>query len=124
MRPDRIGQGADEPTAAPQARLPGAPVPPEVLAGVEGDFASAPAESIDTAVMEKADKVAVVPAAMGWSDIGSWEALHRLGPLDGDGNGVFRAFVAAAVPRPDREEPPALQCFRPRRRAPPTRTRR
>jgi mannose-1-phosphate guanylyltransferase/mannose-1-phosphate guanylyltransferase/mannose-6-phosphate isomerase len=30
--------------------------------------------------------VAVVPAAMGWSDIGSWEALHALGPVDADGN--------------------------------------
>ncbi|MGZ8296427.1 MAG: mannose-1-phosphate guanylyltransferase [Allosphingosinicella sp.] len=59
---------------------------PEVLAAVEDDFAAAPSASIDKALMEKADKVAVVPAAMGWSDIGSWEALHALGPLDGDGN--------------------------------------
>ena len=67
---------------------------PEVLAAVEGDFAAAPSASIDKAVMEKADKVAVVPAAMGWSDIGSWEALHALGPLDGDGNLLTGDVVA------------------------------
>jgi mannose-1-phosphate guanylyltransferase len=67
---------------------------PEVLAAVEGDFAAAPSASIDKAVMEKADQVAVVPAAMGWSDIGSWEALHALGPLDGDGNLLTGDVVA------------------------------
>ncbi|MEA3064910.1 MAG: mannose-phosphate guanylyltransferase [Sphingomonadales bacterium] len=59
---------------------------PDVLAAVEEDFAAAPDVSIDRAVMEKAARVAVVPAAMGWSDIGSWEALHALGPVDADGN--------------------------------------
>jgi mannose-1-phosphate guanylyltransferase len=67
---------------------------PDVLAAVESDFARAPTASIDTAVMEKAAKVAVVPAAMGWSDIGSWEALHALGPLDGDGNLLTGDVVA------------------------------
>ena len=67
---------------------------PAVLAAAEGDFASAPAASIDTALMEKADKVAVVPAAIGWSDIGSWEALLALGPRDGDGNLLVGDVVA------------------------------
>jgi mannose-1-phosphate guanylyltransferase/mannose-1-phosphate guanylyltransferase/mannose-6-phosphate isomerase len=67
---------------------------PGVLAAAEGDFGSAPNASIDKAVMEKADRVAVVPAAMGWSDIGSWEALHALGPLDGDGNLLAGDVVA------------------------------
>jgi mannose-1-phosphate guanylyltransferase/mannose-1-phosphate guanylyltransferase/mannose-6-phosphate isomerase len=67
---------------------------PAVLAAAQGDFASAPAASIDTALMEKADKVAVVPAPMGWSDIGSWEALHALGPRDGDGNVLTGDVVA------------------------------
>jgi mannose-1-phosphate guanylyltransferase len=67
---------------------------PAVLAAAEGDFASAPAASIDTALMEKAGKVALVPAAIGWSDIGSWEALHALGPLDGDGNLLAGDVVA------------------------------
>ncbi|HEX8573493.1 MAG TPA: sugar phosphate nucleotidyltransferase [Allosphingosinicella sp.] len=67
---------------------------PELLAAVEGDFESAPSASIDKAVMEKAGKVAVVPVAMGWSDIGSWEALHSLGPLDSEGNLLTGDVVA------------------------------
>ena len=43
-------------------------------------FAASPSDSIDYAVMEKADRVAVVPVSMGWSDIGSWDALHALDP--------------------------------------------
>jgi mannose-1-phosphate guanylyltransferase/mannose-1-phosphate guanylyltransferase/mannose-6-phosphate isomerase len=39
-------------------------------------FARAPSQSVDHAVMERHARVAVVPAEMGWSDIGSWEALH------------------------------------------------
>ncbi len=57
-------------------------------------FADAPASSFDKAVMEKAERAAVVPVAMGWSDLGSWEALHALGPLDSDGNAVSGDAVA------------------------------
>ena len=42
-------------------------------------FAASPSNSIDYAVMERAEKVAVVPVAMGWSDVGSWDALHTIG---------------------------------------------
>ena len=51
-------------------------------------FAAAPSDSIDYAVMEKADRVAVVPVAMGWSDVGSWDALHAISAGDGGGNVV------------------------------------
>ncbi|MES2046353.1 MAG: mannose-1-phosphate guanylyltransferase/mannose-6-phosphate isomerase [Pseudomonadota bacterium] len=49
-------------------------------------FAAAPADSIDYAVMEKAERVAVVPVSMGWSDLGSWDALHAISDCDEDGN--------------------------------------
>lgn len=49
-------------------------------------FAASPARSIDYAVMEKADRVAVVPVSMGWSDVGSWDALHSLSDRDTHGN--------------------------------------
>ena len=52
----------------------------------EAAFAACPSDSIDYAVMEKADKVAVVPVSMGWSDIGSWDALHDHGAKDACGN--------------------------------------
>ena len=38
-------------------------------------FAAIAGESIDYAVMENTARAAMVPAAMGWSDIGSWAAL-------------------------------------------------
>ena len=42
-------------------------------------FGASPSDSIDYAVMERAERVAVVPVAMGWSDVGSWDALHNIG---------------------------------------------
>lgn len=42
--------------------------------------------SIDYAVMEKAERIYVLPAEFGWSDLGSWGSLHALLPKDGDGN--------------------------------------
>lgn len=56
-------------------------------------FAACPSDSIDYAVMEKADRVAVAPVAMGWSDLGSWDALHALG-ADADGNALHGDVVA------------------------------
>ncbi|HEX3485481.1 MAG TPA: mannose-1-phosphate guanylyltransferase/mannose-6-phosphate isomerase [Micropepsaceae bacterium] len=49
-------------------------------------FAAAPAISIDYAVMEHTDKAAVVPANIGWSDVGSWSMLWERGTKDSDGN--------------------------------------
>lgn len=50
------------------------------------EFEKAPSDSIDYAVMEKDDRVAVVPVAMGWSDLGSWQAVHALAACDEIGN--------------------------------------
>lgn len=49
-------------------------------------FAEAPDISIDYAVMEPSQKVAVIPCQLGWNDIGSWQALRELSPADADGN--------------------------------------
>ncbi|MHA6722080.1 mannose-1-phosphate guanylyltransferase/mannose-6-phosphate isomerase [Sphingomonas sp. RS2018] len=49
-------------------------------------FAASPADSIDYAVMEKAARVAVVPVTMGWSDLGSWDALDAISASDEGGN--------------------------------------
>jgi mannose-1-phosphate guanylyltransferase len=49
-------------------------------------FNACPADSIDYAVMEKADRVAVAPVSMGWSDVGSWDSLHEIGANDESGN--------------------------------------
>ena len=52
---------------------------PEPFAGISG-------ESVDYAVMENTARAAVVPAEMGWSDIGNWEALRDARPGDHAGN--------------------------------------
>ena len=51
-----------------------------------GAFAAIEGESVDYAVMEATARAAVVPVAMGWSDIGNWQALRDARPSDGDGN--------------------------------------
>jgi mannose-1-phosphate guanylyltransferase/mannose-6-phosphate isomerase len=52
-------------------------------------FLAQPDISIDYAIMERAPKVAVVPASFDWSDIGSWKAMSDLeAEADGDGNRV------------------------------------
>ncbi|PIE56086.1 MAG: mannose-1-phosphate guanylyltransferase/mannose-6-phosphate isomerase [Desulfobulbus propionicus] len=45
-----------------------------------------PSDSIDYAVMEKTRHAAVVEADIGWSDIGSWQALWEVANKDGQGN--------------------------------------
>lgn len=49
-------------------------------------FARCPDISIDYAVMEKAERVAVLPTRFAWSDIGSWTAVAEQLPADADGN--------------------------------------
>jgi len=51
-------------------------------------FGMAPDISIDYALMEKSAHVAVIPCDIGWSDIGSWNALSELTPPDDAGNRV------------------------------------
>ena len=57
-------------------------------------FAASPDQSIDYAVMEKAERVAVVPVQMGWSDLGSWDALHAISDQDDGGNAHAGEVIA------------------------------
>ncbi|SHN38007.1 mannose-1-phosphate guanylyltransferase / mannose-6-phosphate isomerase [Duganella sacchari] len=52
----------------------------------EAAFAACPADSIDYAVMERTRHAVVVPASIGWSDVGSWSALWEVQPADAQGN--------------------------------------
>jgi mannose-1-phosphate guanylyltransferase/mannose-6-phosphate isomerase len=52
----------------------------------EEHFKDSPALSLDYAVMEKTKRAAVVPTNMGWSDVGSWDALWDHQPKDEQGN--------------------------------------
>jgi len=51
-------------------------------------FAQVPDTSIDYAIMETSEQVAVVPCSIGWSDIGSWSALGDIAKPDDMGNRV------------------------------------
>jgi mannose-1-phosphate guanylyltransferase/mannose-6-phosphate isomerase len=51
-------------------------------------FKKCPSDSIDYAVMEKCGNAAMVPLDAGWSDVGSWGALHDVSAHDADGNSL------------------------------------
>jgi mannose-1-phosphate guanylyltransferase/mannose-1-phosphate guanylyltransferase/mannose-6-phosphate isomerase len=57
-------------------------------------FADCPADSIDYAVMEHTERAAMVVARMGWSDLGSWDALWALADKDAAGNALVGNIVA------------------------------
>ncbi len=44
--------------------------------------------SIDYAVMERSDRIVTLPLKVQWSDVGSWDSLFEVLPMDGDGNVV------------------------------------
>src|SRR5690606_23611142 len=57
-------------------------------------FAAAPSISIDYALMERAERIAVAPVAIGWSDIGSWATLHEISGEDEAGNVLAGDVIA------------------------------
>ena len=50
------------------------------------------AVSIDYGVLEKSQRLVVLPADIGWSDLGEWQTIHRLSPQDEHSN-VFNGNV-------------------------------
>lgn len=50
------------------------------------EFGACPSDSFDYAVMEKTKHGVVVPLDAGWSDVGSWSALHEAVPADSSNN--------------------------------------
>ena len=57
-------------------------------------FASARSQSIDHAIMEHADRIVVIPVDIGWSDVGSWDALADCLPADENRNVIEGDVVA------------------------------
>ena len=74
-----IVRACDHAVAKAQAGPDFTPLDPE-------SYITNPAISIDYAVMERTEKAVVVPLDAGWSDIGSWTALHQNAELDTNGN--------------------------------------
>lgn len=60
----------------------------EEPAAISRAYSLCPNVSIDTAIMEKARNVMVIPAAFGWSDLGTWASLYQAFPKDYLGNAV------------------------------------
>lgn len=60
----------------------------------EAAFSKCPSISIDYAFMEKTDKAVVVPVDIGWSDVGSWDALWETMDKDDEGNVVKGDVIA------------------------------
>ncbi len=55
-------------------------------------FEKMPNISIDYAVMEKSDKLAMIELESDWKDLGSWESIYEISPKDGNNN-VFIGHV-------------------------------
>lgn len=61
---------------------------------VSREFARMPDISIDYGVLEHSDKVSLVPCDIGWSDVGSWDAVHEVAARDGDDNAISGNVLA------------------------------
>ena len=86
LRPDML--------AACKAALAGARSETDFIRLDKAAFAACPSDSIDYAVMEHTKRAAVVPVGMGWSDLGSWDALWEMSAKDGRGNSLAGNVVA------------------------------
>ena len=77
----------------------------DALDGADPDpdagFAAVDPVSVDYAVMERAERAAVVPAEFAWDDLGAWDALERVVDPDGDGNVLADGAETLAVDAKD-----------------------
>jgi len=85
---EELKRHAPEIHAAVEAAMKDAAVDGDRLTPNETALADCPSTSIDYAVMEHSDRIAVVPIQLDWSDVGSWAAVYEIEPKDSDGNVV------------------------------------
>lgn len=62
-----------------------------------GVFEDMPSVSIDYAIMEKSDKIALCPLKSDWSDLGSWQSLYDVSEHDENGNVLDGHVIAEDV---------------------------
>jgi mannose-1-phosphate guanylyltransferase len=53
---------------------------------IHGFFSAVTPISVDVGVLERSDRVVVLPGDFGWDDVGTWGALKRVRPTDDAGN--------------------------------------
>lgn len=58
------------------------------------DYVQIPDISVDYAVMEKTDRIALIPIDCGWNDLGSWEAIYDISEKDEKENFVSGKVVS------------------------------
>lgn len=61
---------------------------------VSRHFPRMPSISIDYGVLEKTANVALIPCDIGWSDVGSWDAVHEVSDKDAAGNATQGNVIA------------------------------
>jgi mannose-1-phosphate guanylyltransferase len=66
---------------------------PDEYAVLERVWTDVQSETIDYGIMERAADVAVIPASIGWNDVGSWETLVPLLEADQAGNATIGEHV-------------------------------
>lgn len=66
----------------------GSPTRWSEAATVKAIYADLPKGSLDYLVLEKTNRLFVVPAELDWSDVGTWDAVWREAPKDDDGNSI------------------------------------
>ncbi len=66
---------------------------PDADAVLTAEWETLPSISIDYAIMERAQRVAVVPLNAGWNDVGSWDALETVLNKDDAGNSIAKGDV-------------------------------
>ncbi len=57
-------------------------------------FPRMPSESIDYGVLEHSDRVKLIPCEIGWSDVGSWDAVYEISAKDEQGNAISGDVLA------------------------------
>ncbi|MEQ1668722.1 MAG: mannose-1-phosphate guanylyltransferase/mannose-6-phosphate isomerase [Sulfuriferula sp.] len=61
---------------------------------VEKYFTHMPSISIDYGVLEKSDRVSLIPCDIGWNDVGNWQAVHEISAKDEYGNALQGNVIA------------------------------
>jgi mannose-1-phosphate guanylyltransferase len=76
------------------ARIDAAAARGEEPRSLSEEFPKFPSISIDHGVMEKADRIAVVPGSFGWNDVGSWQVTWEMSEHDAAANSLPAGAIA------------------------------